>query len=294
MKMISRFYLPLALSFFFFACGSSSTPEGYDKVEEGFFVKVIRTGNNLRMAKFGSHILMDWKFYSDADSLIDFPLLGDNFNMELEMDSTPNSKYDLMHIFLKLAEGDSIHIQIPADSLKNQPYFPAVVKNAIDSMGNIRLQMAVIKVFSKQEYAELKSAKPMEDKAFALKTLNNYLESNNIDVQPVGSGLRISYLSKGSGKTIAYGKTVKLHIHGRTLDGINLLNTFDTGAPLVFPAGDSELFPAGVHEALTYLKKGDRVSVVIPYFSAYGEKGNLPLVQPYTNLEYEIEIIDVQ
>ena len=48
----------------------------------------------------------------------------------------------------------------------------------------------------------------------------------------------------------------------------------------------------GLEEAIKILKRGDKATLIIPWYLAYGMTGNEPLVPPYTSLIYEINILN--
>jgi len=46
----------------------------------------------------------------------------------------------------------------------------------------------------------------------------------------------------------------------------------------------------GLEEGLKLLRKGEKATFIIPWYLAYGMKGNEPLIPPYTSLVCEIEL----
>ena len=46
----------------------------------------------------------------------------------------------------------------------------------------------------------------------------------------------------------------------------------------------------GLEEGLKLMNKGDSATIIIPWYLAYGMKGNEPLIQPYTSIIYKIKI----
>ena len=47
---------------------------------------------------------------------------------------------------------------------------------------------------------------------------------------------------------------------------------------------------AGLEEGLKLMNKGDSATVIVPWYLAYGMKGEEPLIPPYTSLIYVIKI----
>lgn len=46
----------------------------------------------------------------------------------------------------------------------------------------------------------------------------------------------------------------------------------------------------GLEEGLKLLNKGGRATIIVPWYLAYGMKGNNPLIPPYTSIIYEITV----
>jgi len=49
---------------------------------------------------------------------------------------------------------------------------------------------------------------------------------------------------------------------------------------------------AGLEEGLKLMNKGDSATMIIPWYLAYGMKGEEPLIPPYTSLIYEVKVFD--
>lgn len=47
-------------------------------------------------------------------------------------------------------------------------------------------------------------------------------------------------------------------------------------------------------EGITALKMGDKAKIYIPSNLAYGEQGSPPIIGPYENLIFEVELVDVR
>jgi FKBP-type peptidyl-prolyl cis-trans isomerase len=106
------------------------------------------------------------------------------------------------------------------------------------------------------------------------------------------SGLRWVERAPGSGQgTPRIGGEVIAHYDGRLLDGTPFDSSYKRGVPLTFRVGVGAVV-AGWDEAFLTMKKGEKRTLIIPYWLAYGEKGRPPGIPPKATLIFEVELID--
>lgn len=106
------------------------------------------------------------------------------------------------------------------------------------------------------------------------------------------SGLRWVERKPGTGDgTPRIGGEVIAHYDGRLLDGTPFDSSYKRGVPLTFRVGMGQVI-AGWDEAFLTMKKGERRTLIIPYWLAYGEKGKPPKIPPRATLVFEVELID--
>ena len=97
----------------------------------------------------------------------------------------------------------------------------------------------------------------------------------------------------GDGPVPRPGQTVAIHYEGRRLsDGTLFDSSRPRGGPLQFVVGTSRL--RGWDEALLTMKKGERRTVIVPWWLAYGEEGSLPDIAPRTSLVFELELVEIR
>ena len=51
---------------------------------------------------------------------------------------------------------------------------------------------------------------------------------------------------------------------------------------------------SGLHEAITYFKKGEKGFVVLPHYLAHGLIGNMDKIPPLSPVLYKLELLDVK
>lgn len=106
------------------------------------------------------------------------------------------------------------------------------------------------------------------------------------------SGMRYLIRAPGTGTdTPQKGQQVVAHYEGRLFDGTKFDSSYDRNQPLTFPVGVGRVIP-GWDEALMTMKRGEKRTLAIPYWLAYGERGHPPTIPPKAGLIFHVELID--
>ena len=106
------------------------------------------------------------------------------------------------------------------------------------------------------------------------------------------SGLRYLVRSPGEGAPPARGAQVLVHYDGFLLNGTKFDSSRDRGEPYKFRVGTDSVIK-GWDEALLTMKKGEKRTLLIPHWLAYGEAGRGPIPSRAT-LRFEVELIDIK
>ncbi len=106
------------------------------------------------------------------------------------------------------------------------------------------------------------------------------------------SGLRYIVRAPGTGDaTPKIGEEIIAHYEGRLLDGTTFDSSYRKGIPFVFRSGVGAVI-RGWDEAFLTMKKGEKRTLIIPYWLSYGEKGQPPKIPPKATLIFEVELLD--
>lgn len=106
------------------------------------------------------------------------------------------------------------------------------------------------------------------------------------------SGLRYVVRNPGIGDaTPTLGEEVICHYDGRLLDGTPFDSSYRRGAPYTFRLGVGSVI-RGWDDAFVTMRKGEKRTLIIPHWLAYGEKGRPPTIPPEATLIFEVELID--
>ena len=106
------------------------------------------------------------------------------------------------------------------------------------------------------------------------------------------SGLR--YVIRGAGTGTATpppGSEVIAHYEGRLLDGTPFDSSYNRGLPIDFKVGVGQVIK-GWDEAFLTMKKGEKRTLIIPYWLGYGVSGKPPTIPPRATLVFEVELVD--
>ena len=106
------------------------------------------------------------------------------------------------------------------------------------------------------------------------------------------SGLRYLVRAPGKGAPPARGALVVVQYDGFLLDGTKFDSSRDRGEPYQFRVGTDAVIK-GWDEALLTMKKGEKRTLLIPHWLAYGEAGRGP-IPPKATLRFEVELIDIK
>jgi len=106
------------------------------------------------------------------------------------------------------------------------------------------------------------------------------------------SGLRYLERNPGTGAPPAVGNEVVIHYEGYLLGGAKFDSSRDRGEPTVFRLGSARV-PKGLEEAVATMKKGEKRTLIVPWWLAYGEAGKGP-VPAKTTVVFEVELIDIR
>lgn len=105
------------------------------------------------------------------------------------------------------------------------------------------------------------------------------------------SGLLYIEKQRGTGTSPKLGMTVTAHYEGRLLDGTPFDSSFNRGLPIEFKVGVGQVIK-GWDEAFLTMKKGEKRTLIIPYWLGYGVSGKPPTIPPRATLVFEVELVD--
>ena len=75
-------------------------------------------------------------------------------------------------------------------------------------------------------------------------------------------------------------------------DGKKFDSSYDRGQPMDFQYQVQRMIP-GFEEGLGMIGKGGKAKLIIPYYQAYGPNGRPGAIPPYSDLVFDVEVVDL-
>lgn len=119
------------------------------------------------------------------------------------------------------------------------------------------------------------------------------IKQNYADAVVTSSGLRFIVRAAGSGDPPAHGAQITAHYEGRLLvDGKKFDSSRDRGQPLTFRVSTGSVIK-GWDEAFATMRTGEKRTLIIPWWLAYGQQGK-DVIPPRATLVFEVELLSIQ
>lgn len=106
------------------------------------------------------------------------------------------------------------------------------------------------------------------------------------------SGLRYIRRAPGTGEPPKTGDLLMVQYEGFLLDGTKFDSSIDRGEPYSFRLGTGSVIK-GWDEAFAGMLKGEKRTLIIPYWLGYGESGR-GRIPPKATLVFEVELLDIR
>jgi peptidyl-prolyl cis-trans isomerase A (cyclophilin A) len=140
----------------------------------------------------------------------------------------------------------------------------------------------------KEEFDKVAKMTPDEYKDYMYKEV----VKTNPKAKLSDSGLVYIIENEGSGDAITAGSAVSIHYRGTfRKDGKQFDSSYDRNMPMDFQYKVQRMIP-GFEEGISMLKKGGKARLIIPYYQAYGATGRPGAIPPYSDLVFDIEIVN--
>ena len=120
-----------------------------------------------------------------------------------------------------------------------------------------------------------------------------YIEEHYPTAREFPSGVRFILRAPGTGEAKPRpGQEAAVRYSGWLLDGTPIDSSeAHGGQPFIFRVGHGQVIK-GWDESILEMKKGEKLTLIIPYWLAYGSSGRPPKIPPRATLVFDIELVD--
>jgi len=173
-----------------------------------------------------------------------------------------------------------------------------VTQNQMKKAGKLILFGLLIVTFSQLLFVGCLEEDNKDYYAEEMKLLQQFLEQNDITVEPTASGLYFLPSDTGTGEYAEIGDSVSIYYAGFNLIGSIIATNIESVAieygvedfftdysPFTFKLGEEGYVVEGIEEGLTYMREGGTATMIIP--------SPIAIPETYTTLLYDIELIEV-
>lgn len=245
-----------------------------------------------------------YKFYDETDTDLKHNSAG-ILSMANAGAATNGSQFFITHtatpwldgkhtIFGKVISGQNV-----VDSIKQDDVMKTV---KIVRVGKVAKKFNATKVFNetynivaekyKKEAAEMERLSKMSKEEYS-DEMYAQVKKNYPTAQISKSGLVYIIEQKGDEARANEGDQLTVHYRGTfRKDGKQFDSSYDRGQPMQFKYKVQRMIP-GFEEGLQLIGQGGKIKIIIPYFDAYGAQGRPGAIPPFSDLVFDLEILDI-
>ena len=270
------------------SCGNGNAPKGYKATESGLYYRFY-TDNGGETPVIGD--LIDVTLACSVNDTTPIMQPGSNLMRMME----PQYFTDIMEGIAMMHKGDSASFIVNIDSTFHYAFGVRELPKEFNSTDVMRFDVKLNDFYPESEYVNkmvesVKNKYPEEtERAYA--EMQQYFALNGIAASPTASGLYYVMTEEGNGEMPEKGDNVKVHYTGKLLDGTVFDSSIERGEPIEVPIGMGYVIP-GWDEGIMLMSKGEKGVLYIPYYLAYGPNGAAPVIPPFANLIFEVELVD--
>ena len=284
------------------ACTEKSPYPGYQKSATGLYYQFFNQNKDAAQPQVGD--LMDLAICCTVN---DTTFIVPNTVNTLPLEA-PLFAGDFYEGMAMMHKGDSASFIVNIDSTFIKWFHQTSLPAEFNSTDVMRFEVRLDDFYPESEYAPRLAAKIKKDidariekmkadhpeeTATAAQQLTEYLAKNKITVDPTPSGLYYVQTQEGNGEKPEVGMMAQVHYTGKLLDGTVFDSSIERGEPISFPLGVGQVIP-GWDEGIMMRSKGEKGVLYIPYYLAYGDRQAGDKITPYSNLMFEVELVDFQ
>jgi len=270
---------------------SCQSPPSKNKLPSGYeFESYLKTGNPL--PRVGQVVILDLEVLNEQGNILDD---SKNTGIKPSVVIPPGDKPEynnnpILSLLKTMGRGDSAMVRVPIDSLKTPP--ENFLKNKF-----VDYRIKVYNVLDANDYESQQAMKKEQDldkgyrKAFDYftKYSEKTLEAQDIMLP---SGVSVHLINDTGKEKAGPGEIVEVMYYGFFRDGKDFDNSYKSGRAFKFTINESAVIN-GWHYGLQHVPKNGSAIIDIPYEHGYGAEGSEPVVPPFSDLIFYVEVVNV-
>ncbi|MEL6866690.1 MAG: FKBP-type peptidyl-prolyl cis-trans isomerase [Bacteroidota bacterium] len=283
------------------ACSSTGANSANSAVMEGGYSYLHHEKNEGPKPEAGQYAYFHYSQRID-DSLMESSRMRDfmpkmMIPTEEQLQQQPNP---IVNGLKKMAQGDSLSVGIPIDSLQRTPpdwankefmYFDIrleAIKSAEEYQVDQQAEQA--KLAAERQVVQ---AREQEVADFTQQVLADY-KAGKLEVKSLPSGLKYVVHEAGEGPNAAPNQRVDVQYYGVLAESGEMFdNSFKRGDSFQFVLGVGSVI-RGWDEGIAQLNTGSKATLFIPFNMGYGETGSPPTIPPSADLVFYVELEGIQ
>lgn len=278
------------LIFVLLLLSSCSPYPDYERLTSDIFFRLIQFEDKDRTTSVGDYITIQIQYRTVKDSVF----FAGTRKIKVK---EPLDEASIDHCFLKMKQGDSVSIILPAvkffaNTLKRS--LPEFIKEEDMLKINVKLlEVQSEKEFQTEKQLFLKWSTELSE--FEGILLKKYLKEERPEMQIKPEGFYMLEIKKGNGKKPVKGNHVWVHYEGKFLNGKFFDGTYRSKEPVDFIYGTQLVLISGLEQALGYMSEGEKAMIILPSELAFGSSGDeFGIIPPYTSLIYTLELLRIE
>jgi FKBP-type peptidyl-prolyl cis-trans isomerase len=268
----------------------------YQKTKSGLVYKITSGGNSQKL-KQGDYVKMNIEYkMGPKDTILNSTFGHLPSYIKIDTAQLRAAKHNFTEVIMQCASGDKMEFVMNIDTLKKlgmiPDYNPIFAKRDV-----IKGRLEILKVFASDQEVNADFQKEMEnEKQREITDLGKYISGKGIKAQKSTEGVYVDVKVAGTEPKADTGRQVAVFYKGYTVNG----KVFDAnmGAEathkeaLSLVLGKHSVIP-GWEIGLKYFGKGGKGTIYVPAMLAYGAQGQPPVIAPFTNLIFDVEVTDI-
>jgi FKBP-type peptidyl-prolyl cis-trans isomerase len=193
-------------------------------------------------------------------------------------------------------EGGEMNVVIPSSLGFDSTGYNRLIMPYASLVAKLHMNEILDQAAYEAKQARLEAEKEAEkERLLALegKLMEQYIQENNITVEPTETGVYIIPIEAGEGELAKWGDKVSVYYTLNNLKGDLIESGYDFGEPIAFTIGQGEMIPA-IEDAVMTMAPGAKVMIVTPSDQAFGEIELDEKLPSYSPLMIELELVSIE